>query len=643
MSRQLYISAEFGGNTRRSVRSSSVLLMLAWLSAGLGGCSSEPPVGAETVILVHGLGRTPASMAILGSRLEAAGFRVINFGYPSRAEPIEELADRLDDEVQQCCADEAGYVHFVTHSMGGVLVRSYLSDRAPEYAGRVVMLSPPNQGSEIVDAFADSPRLRSLLGPSGSRLGTDSSGIASELGPVRFTLGIITGDRSLNPVGSWLIPGPDDGKVSVRRARVEGATDFLVVPASHTFIMNRAEVADQVVQFLRNGRFEEPEPAPSDYLFVWAGAEDEGDSDFLAVIDANTASARYAEIVASVPVGLKGGAHHSEHVMPVGDTLFVNSFAAGASFLINVSSPLTPRVVGNFEGIGDYTYPHTFERLPGGNVLATFQTKGEGNAVAGGLIELDPAGRPVRLADASDPADPELRAYSVTPIPSIDRAVSTTSDMNAVHQGTSFQVWRLSDLTLLNTVPLPEGPLGYEHRDPAEVRLLPDSMTAILTTFSCAMYLLHDLVSDNPWAELTHSLPWEDYETDECGIPLTRGRYWIQTYAHSSGSALISLDVADPANPIEVDRLTLEEQWWPHWVSIEPGGDRIVLTSGPGATLYRVLVVRLDPDTGQFELDATFRDSGSVEPGVSFDRSEWPHGSAGAARPHGAVFSRPES
>jgi hypothetical protein len=118
------------------------------------------------------------------------------------------------------------------------------------------MLSPPSQGSELVDAFADSPLLRSILGPAGSRLGTDSASIPNQLGDVRFSLGIITGDRSLNPLGSWLIPGPDDGKVGVDRANIEGAADFKVVSATHTFIMNRRDVAEEIVHFLRHGRFE---------------------------------------------------------------------------------------------------------------------------------------------------------------------------------------------------------------------------------------------------------------------------------------------------------------------------------------------------------------------------------------------------
>jgi len=371
---------------------------------------------------------------------------------------------------------------------------------------------------------------------------------------------------------------------------------------------------------------------------VWAGAEAEGESDFLAVIDADPESERYGEIVSSVPVGLQGGAHHTEHVMPAGDTLFANAFMAGTTFAIDLSDPLEPKVAGSFAAMGDYTYPHTFERLPDGHVLATFQTMGEGNEVPGGLVELGPAGAFVRASAAADPVDPELRAYSVTPIPKLDRAVSTTSDMWGVAMGSSFQVWRLSDLALLKTVRLPEGPLGYEHRDPAEVRLLPDSVTAIMTTFTCGMYLLHDLDTEDPSAELVNVLPWDAYP-NECGIPLTRGRYWVQTFTHGDSSALISLDISDPANPVEVDRLTLEETWAPHWISMEPEGDRIVVTSAPGATLYRVLVVHLDPDTGGLALDSTFRSPGADEPGVSFDRTEWPHGEAGAARPHGAVFS----
>ena len=200
-------------------------------------------------------------MAILGGRLESEGFRVVPFGYPSTSEPLDILVDHLRSEVGRCCGvSSAATVHFVTHSMGGILLRAYLAQQPRPHKGRVVMLSPPSQGSEIVDAFSESPLLRSLLGHAGSRLGTDVTGIASQLPPIRFSLGIITGDRSLNPLGSWLIPGPDDGKVGVDRARLDGAADFIVLPATHTFIMNRDDVAVEVAHFLRRGRFRHRDP-----------------------------------------------------------------------------------------------------------------------------------------------------------------------------------------------------------------------------------------------------------------------------------------------------------------------------------------------------------------------------------------------
>lgn len=237
-------------------RSSGMLVALLIL---LSGCYNPPPEVGPAVILVHGLGRGPASMTWLGSRLNAEGFRTVNFDYPSTTEPMEALVDSLGKVVAACCAGEQRTVHFVTHSLGGVLVRSYLSERSPRHGGRVVMLSPPSQGSELIDAFADTPLLRMTLGPSAVRLGTDSTGFANHFGPIDFRLGIIAGNLSLNPLGSWIIPGPDDGKVGVDQARVEGAADFLVMSATHTFIMNDRAVGEEVVHFLREGQFQRPD------------------------------------------------------------------------------------------------------------------------------------------------------------------------------------------------------------------------------------------------------------------------------------------------------------------------------------------------------------------------------------------------
>jgi hypothetical protein len=193
-------------------------------------------------------------MSLLGRRLRADGYRVVNPKFSS-AQPLESIVEQLAGVVSTCRAKGADTVHFVTHSLGGLVVRAYLAERSGAYDGRVVMLSPPNQGSEIVDAFQRSPLLISILGPVGAQLGTDPESIPSSLGPANFEVGIIAGDKSINPIGSWLIPGPSDGTVSVERTRLEGAAAFKVVPGTHTFLMNRADVAKDVIRFLSEGTF----------------------------------------------------------------------------------------------------------------------------------------------------------------------------------------------------------------------------------------------------------------------------------------------------------------------------------------------------------------------------------------------------
>ncbi len=204
----------------------------------------------------------------------------------------------------------------------------------------------------------------------------------------------------------------------------------------------------------------EPKPTGSSYAYVWAADPDSADSDFLAVLDVDEGSYRYGAVVATLPVGVSGMAHHTEHAMPEGSRLVANSFEAGQTFVFNLADPLNPFVERSFEGIGEYTYPHSFERTASGNILATFQTEGEGNELTGGLVELDPLGNLVRSSDAGDPDAPEIRAYSLGLIPDLDRVVTTTSDMNMVQVSKWIQIWRLSDLKLLHTIELPPGPKG---------------------------------------------------------------------------------------------------------------------------------------------------------------------------------------
>lgn len=233
-----------------------LLLLVSLLSACSPGGVPVPP-NAETVVLLHGLGRTDRSMAPLENRLTEAGYRVVNVSYPSRHDTPQELMTHLRGELAICCDAEPQPVHFVTHSLGGILVRLLAKepDELPVEMGRVVMLSPPNQGSEVVDALADTALFETVMGPTAQVLGTEEDSLPNRLGPVTFELGVITGSTSIEPHLSWMIPGEDDGKVSVERAKVEGMKDFLVVPASHPFIMADDVVGDQVVRFLREGRF----------------------------------------------------------------------------------------------------------------------------------------------------------------------------------------------------------------------------------------------------------------------------------------------------------------------------------------------------------------------------------------------------
>jgi len=220
----------------------------------------------ECVILLHGLARTKHSMSKMEEQLKAEGFDVVNWGYPSRCYKVEELTGQaIPDAVGYCRKNGATKIHFVTHSLGGILVRYYLKHHEIAELGRVVMLSPPNGGSEVVDKIGHNFLYRFINGPAGEQLGTDASSLPRRLGKVAFDLGVITGDKSINFILSRLIPGPDDGKVSIANAKVEGMNDFLVVHASHPFIMKNREAIEQTIHFLKHGRFSRNDEATSGY------------------------------------------------------------------------------------------------------------------------------------------------------------------------------------------------------------------------------------------------------------------------------------------------------------------------------------------------------------------------------------------
>ena len=216
-----------------------------------------PAWAKDCVVLINGLARTEASFIVMEEALELEDYRAFRADYPSTDAPIAELAEVTLPRAIDTCGTRT--VHFVTHSMGGILLR-YWIDRhgVPDRLGQVVMMGPPNQGSEVVDTLGDLAAFGWLNGPAGAQLGTRAQGLPRRLPPVTYPVGVIAGSQSLNPYFSSLLPGPDDGKVSVASTRVDGMTAHLPLPVTHTFMMNNPLVIQEVLLILEHGRFATP-------------------------------------------------------------------------------------------------------------------------------------------------------------------------------------------------------------------------------------------------------------------------------------------------------------------------------------------------------------------------------------------------
>lgn len=384
----------------------------------------------------------------------------------------------------------------------------------------------------------------------------------------------------------------------------------------------------------------QPNTATGHYLLVWAGDRAQKGNDFLAVIDADPASASYGHLVATLATDQQTmQVHHTEYTMPASGMLFANDHVAGRTFIFDVRDPLHPTIVTSFTDMAGYMHPHSFVRLPNGHVLVTFQHEHHGGAAStgktGGLVEIDDSGRVIRSASNADPAFASalLMPYGLVVLPALDRVVSTNSSMHLdedIFSGVTYQVWRLSDLKLLKTVNFDVGPDHYAHISPEEPRLGPDG-SVFVQTLGCGLERITDIDTAEPKSKLVYVFPgnW-------CGVPTIVGHYLVQSVPAVHG--FIVLDIANPAKPDEVSRLKLSDRYFPHWTGWDPKTKRLIVTAGATPD-DRTYLLKFDESRGALVVDEAFRDTDG-QPGFSFSERDWLHGWRGVGTPHGAVFTR---
>jgi pimeloyl-ACP methyl ester carboxylesterase len=210
----------------------------------------------DGVVLLHGISRTTRSFRKMQTALEGCGFATLNQDYASRRKALEALAEDIHPSIQRFADGIDGSVHFVGHSMGGLLARVYIARYRPKRLGRVVMLGTPNSGSEIADRLKNVGAYRAFFGPAGQQLGTQrGAAIEALFPPVDYPAGIVAGNRSIDPVAGTMLPKPHDGRVSVANTKLDGMADHVVVRTSHPWLVRNGDAIAQTIAFLRDGKF----------------------------------------------------------------------------------------------------------------------------------------------------------------------------------------------------------------------------------------------------------------------------------------------------------------------------------------------------------------------------------------------------
>ncbi len=377
---------------------------------------------------------------------------------------------------------------------------------------------------------------------------------------------------------------------------------------------------------------------PSRYLYVWAGTGNDSTpgTNMVTVLDANPASPTYGSVLSALTVDSAGRMpHHTEFALPAKGPLFANDFSGDKSFLVDFSDPRAPQLAGQVTPPPGFRNLHSFDRLANGHVIATMQF-GDGKVEGdpGGIAEFNAQGKLVRSGSSRDSAFPgaKIRTYGVAVLPAIDRVVTSSTPMGQEVTAHVLQVWRLSDLALLKTLPVPAVPGDSAHMFPFELRTLADGRTVLMNSYYCGFFRVTRLDGE-PKIERVLTLPLP--ENVGCSVPLIAGKFMIMPIAFAHRFA--TLDISDPAHPKEVASFATDTTFFPHWIAGDPGSDRVVFTD-QGQGPPKVMMAHLDPATGRLTWDERFRDPGATTPGVSYHRASWPNGVKGMAMPHGALF-----